>query len=54
MLIDANHRDMVKFTSRTDNNYIKVRNVIGDIISDRIDGAVREGNGMVISAILSG
>ena len=53
MLIHANHRDMVKFASRTDNNYMKVRNVIGDIISDRIDGAVREENGMVISAILS-
>lgn len=54
VLIHANHRDMVKFASRTDNNYMKVRNVIGDIISDRIDGAVREENGMVVSAILSG
>lgn len=53
VLIHANHRDMVKFASETDNNYKKVRNIIGDIISNRIDGAVTEGNGLVTSATLS-
>ena len=53
VLIHANHRDMVKFASETDNNYKKVRNIIGDVISDRIDGAVTEKNGLVTSATLS-
>ena len=46
VLIHANHQDMVKFADRTDNNYVRVRNVIGDIISDMIDGVGMEENGM--------
>lgn len=48
VLIHADHRDMVKFADRTDNNYKRVRSVIEDIISDRIDGVATEGNGMVM------
>ena len=49
VLIHANHRDMVKFADRTDNDYKKVRDSIGEIISDRIDGAATEpeGNGLL-------
>lgn len=53
VLMHANHKDMVKFASETDNNYKKVRNIIAEIISDRINEAVTEGNGLVTSATLS-
>ena len=53
VLIHANHRDMVKFADRTENNYQKVRSVIEDIISDRIEGVVGEGKGLVTLATLS-
>ena len=52
VLIHANHKNMVKFASETDNNYKKVRNIIGEIISDSINEAVTEGNGLVTSATL--
>lgn len=45
---------MVKFADRTENNYQKVRSVIEDIISDRIEGVVGERKGLVTLATLSG
>ena len=40
IMIHANHGDMVKFSNQNDNNYKKIRNIIREIIRNRV---VREG-----------
>ena len=37
ILIHANHRDMVKYSSKEDENYKRVRGAIQEIVRDRIE-----------------
>ncbi len=44
--IHANHSNMVKFASRRDSNYKRVRNCIDAIIRDRIENDVEDEDGV--------
>ena len=44
VLIRGNHRDMVRFASAEDHNYIRISGIIREIISDKIEGTMRERN----------
>jgi len=41
--LDANHRDICKFTSMNDSNYVKVKNALGTAVESLLEnGAIRE------------
>lgn len=42
----ANHSDMVKFANDKENEYIKVKYIFRNIITDRIESEYEEDNGM--------
>lgn len=44
--LDANHRQMVKFVSRVDENYQTVRGFMREIIEDKIERLAVEGDSM--------
>ncbi|KAK3175924.1 hypothetical protein OEA41_007246 [Lepraria neglecta] len=46
IMMHANHSDMVKFANEKENEYIQVKYIFRDIITDRIESVSLEDNGM--------
>ena len=46
IMMHANHSDMVKFANEKENEYIQVKYIFRDIITDRIESVSVEDNGM--------